>query len=481
MDRIIPLPPMGTVAGEAVRATLVAGVFLLIFLAAELWRRRLSPPAEWTRKFTHVAAGAVVAGFPWLFASPWTVLALGALFGIFLWGTRRLGLLRSVHGIERRSGGDLYYLLAVCLLFLAGRGQPVFYLISILVLVLSDSLAALVGTTYGRWTFPVEAHRRSVEGSAVFFLTALLAVHLPLLMMTGIDRAASILVAVQLALIVTCFEAISLGGNDNLLVPLATYYLLLKMTRYPAAWIGSQLLCQLALLGMLLLVGWRCRLLTLSGAIAAHLFFYGALALCGPRWLVAPALALAGFVALQGRVRRANFPLSQFPHFLVGAGQPDRHYQVAAVFYVGIVAAALFIADNACRTFLSPLGWIGTGHLLYAPYVGALAGQLGVLVFLWLEPAWRRRRGRLLNLTLAAAGAGFAVVVPASFWAGPGGMRGASVAAAAAICLGGTALYCAGRQLGRWPKEAAWDLRLQAASVAAATVLALPFYLGWRP
>ncbi len=40
-----------------------------------------------------------------------------------------------------------------------------------------------------------------------------------------IDR----MVAVQLALLVTCFEAISLKGNDNLLVPVVTCLILIVL------------------------------------------------------------------------------------------------------------------------------------------------------------------------------------------------------------------------------------------------------------
>ena len=84
-----------------------------------------------------------VAAFPWIFQSPWSVLGLGLVFAAVMRWTRRRGLLAGVHGVERRSEGDLFYLVAVCLLFLVGRGTPVFYLISILVLVVASLLSHL--------------------------------------------------------------------------------------------------------------------------------------------------------------------------------------------------------------------------------------------------------------------------------------------------------------------------------------------------
>src|SRR5207249_4525453 len=63
----------------------------------------------------------------------------------------------------------------------------------------------------------------------------------------------------------------------------------------------------------------------------------------------------------------------------------------AAVFYVSIVAVLLFAADNAFATLLPGPPWLRTGHPFYVPYVGALAGQLAIVAFLQLEPAWRRQ------------------------------------------------------------------------------------------
>jgi phytol kinase len=460
------LPAAGTPAGEVGRAVLVVAALLLLFAVAEGWRHWSHPPAEWTRKFVHLSGGLVAASFPWVFGSPVTVLALGALFAAVLWGARRRRLLSSVHGIQRRSEGAIYYPVAVCLLFIIGRHQPVYYLIALFVLVISDTLAALLGSAYGRWTYAVEAGHRSLEGSAAFFLTTLLSVHLPLLLLTGIDRAASVLIGLQIALLVTSLEAISLRGNDNLIAPLATYYFLVKMTPYAAGWIGLQILAQLAILALIALLAWRSRLLSVSGVIAAHLFFYGALALGGPRWVVAPALALAGFMAVDGLARRRD-------------GAPAAGYQVTPIFYVSVVAAALFLIDNTAHTLLGGPSWLTRGQPLYAPFVGALAAQLAILMLLRQEP--RRRSGEPPppRAALLAALAAFVIVVPLSVWTGPGEARAARLAVAGGVCGGGLALYYAGRCLARRPRDTTWDLRLQAVSIATVTVVALSLYLWW--
>src|SRR5262249_55465108 len=236
-----------------------------------------------------------------------------------------------------------YFPAGVYLLWLVSGQHRVFYLVSLIMLVMCDTLAALLGKSYGRHRFVVHEHQRSLEGSAVFLFAAFLGSHVPWLLLTSIDRGACVMIALQLALLVTSFEAISTGGSDNLVLPLATYYLLVKMTPRPAAAIGVQLAVQLGILAAVLFPAKRNPRLSFSGAVAAHLLLYGAFSLGGPLWLVAPATALATLVALErySQRRPAN-----------GAGGHD----VQAIFYVGIVATLWLFADNSFATLIPNSG-----------------------------------------------------------------------------------------------------------------------------
>src|SRR5262249_42840900 len=151
--------------------------------------------------------------------SHWPLLVLCLAFIAIMVAARRLGLGQSVHGVARQSKGEIYYVVATYLLFLVGHRQPVLYSIALFALVVSVALAALLGQTYGRWTYAVEGGRKTWEGTAVFFLVTFLGVHLPLLLLTHLDRGHCVLIGIQVGLIVAAFEAISLGGNDNLIVP----------------------------------------------------------------------------------------------------------------------------------------------------------------------------------------------------------------------------------------------------------------------
>lgn len=415
------------------RALLVSAAFLALFAGAEAWRRWKAPPVEWSRKLVHFTGGAVVATFPWLFSSHWTVLALALAFAAVLGASRKGGLLPSIHGVERESQGGIYFPVAVYLLFFVGAERPAFYLVAVIAMVLADTFAALVGTAYGRVRYDVEGDVRSLEGSLAFFLTTFLGAHLPLLLLTEVDRAASVAIGLQVALLVTLFEAISLRGSDNLIVPLATYYLLVKMTPHTAEWILVQLGIQVAVAGLVAWLGWRTGLFGTSGVLAAGLFLYGALSLGGPAWGVAPCLLVAAQLAYYSLVRRRP---------------PARPHQVRGVFYTCLVALLLLLAHNA------------TGRSFYVPYTAALAAQS--VLFGIAEG---------LNPWLSLAG-GWLAVVPLSLALGPGGLSREAVLFTMALVGLAVLLF---RSFGGNAVSGLPLLRRQAFAVGVATLLLLRF------
>jgi len=456
------LPPFGTWAGELSRAGLFAVAFAVIIAVAETWYRRLHPPVEWTRKFVHLAFGGLALLLPWLFAHVGTVLALATLGALPLVFARRS--LPSVFAVERSSRGELYFPLGIVLLFAVANRQPVFYLISMLTLVVCDALAAVLGKAYGRHPYRVTIESRSLEGSAAFLFTAFMCVHLPLLLMTDIDRLACVLVAAQLALIVTSFEAIGTKGNDNLLVPLATYYLLVKLTPQGVGSISIQLAVQLAILITTLWVARSTKFLTFSGAIAAHLVLYAAFSLGGPPWIVAPLLALAAAIVIDRVATRAT-------------RLPAGGYDVRVIYYVSIVAVLLLLADNTFATLVPGPAGLTSGHPFHALFVGALAAALAIISHWAIESIPRARKRSTTHRALASASLGYAIVTPMGLWMLRGESAGTEFVTAALLCAGGLLLYMA---LRRWLRPAAgslWDFRLLAIGVLAATAVVMPLHL----
>jgi len=461
------LPAAGTLWGEAVRAALLALGFGLFAFAIERWYQRSHPPVEWTRKTLHVGFGLVAAALPWIITSHWTLLALGLFIVVPLQVARRRGWLASLFNVERPSLGELYFPLGVYLLFVAAAEHRVFYIISLITLVLCDAFAAVLGDAYGRNRYRVHREQRSLEGSAVFFLTAFLGTHIPLLLFTPIDRGASVMISLQIALLVTSFEAISPGGSDNLVLPLGAYYLLVKLTPKTSASIGLQLAAQVGILVAMLVFAKRTRFLTFSGALAMHLVLYSAFSLGGPMWVVAPVLALALLLALDRAHHRRLASASE-------------GHDVRTIFYAGIVATLWLFADNAFATLLPAPGALGKGHPFHVLFVSALAAALTVVASWTFSNMPRFRRRSPFVRGAAALLLAFVGVAWPGLWVLRGEQMTRELGVAVLACVAALFADALLRRVLQRVTAGTDGLRRLALGVLLATLAVLPLHLWWQ-
>ncbi len=342
---------------EVITALIVAGIYILIFLIGETVRRFIPSNTEVSRKTVHLLGGLTALSFPYLFVSHWTVLALSVSFCAIMLITKRKGILKSVHDVERKSHGGIYYPAAIYLIFLLSSTKPVIYFISILVMAVSDTMAALVGRKYGVIKFDVEGSLKSLEGSIAFLFVTFLCIHLPLLLLTDIGRTESVLIAFIIALLVTGFEAISLSGSDNIIVPFGTYFILAKFIKQPlnvVVW-QAEILLMLIVAGLIMYI--RPRLLKTSGLIAIIMLNYAALSLCNYYWFLPLFLAqilyyllILSFVHYEGQDKVASF-------------------QVKVLLYIGIIPTFFLFVANTQKDHMS----------VYLPYLTSITAQLAII------------------------------------------------------------------------------------------------------
>jgi len=209
----------GGLARELAGLGLVAAAVGTVFALAEL-ARKAGGEAEWTRKLAHVGSGLVAAAFPWLFSSALPVVLLTGGFAALLAATAGAGLLRSVHGVARRTAGHVFFPCGVALAFLVSD-RPAPFVAAMLALAVGDAAAALVGRRYGRLRYRFGRSVRSVEGSTVLFLAAALIVAATLRLLDRMPVSEAVAWALAVAVLATAIEASAQDGSDNLLLPLA--------------------------------------------------------------------------------------------------------------------------------------------------------------------------------------------------------------------------------------------------------------------
>ncbi|MEM1274547.1 MAG: hypothetical protein AAGF88_12060 [Pseudomonadota bacterium] len=185
--------------------------------------------AEMSRKVIHVCAGSLACALPWLLSHAWQVWLLLGLTGLAMIGLRSramAGIGGALHGVKRQSWGDFLLVLSVALIYVLFGGEPVLYVLPLLILTLADAAAALAGVRYGQTFFTTEDGVKSVEGSAMFFLVALIVSMICLLLLTNVPRANVIAISTGVAVFATVLEADSWDGFDNLFLPLGVFILL---------------------------------------------------------------------------------------------------------------------------------------------------------------------------------------------------------------------------------------------------------------
>jgi dolichol kinase len=357
----------------ALNLLLVAGSIsaMLALLASVKWlgsRHGLS--RELQRKCVHVGTGFYALTLPLTFSERWPaflliVLSLAVLLALRLRRFASEGISSAVHGVARKSYGELFLALSVGFLFFGSQGQPVLYALPILVLTLSDAAAALTGTRYGRRHFQVEAGTKTWEGVTMFFLVTWILAMVLLLLMTDIDRSKVVLLSVMIAAFGALVEADSWRGFDNLFVPIGIHLLLANNLATEPLQLG--LLAAAFIVTMVFILAFAPVLgLTNHAARAYAVLIFMITAVTAPHNAILPVAAVfAHILARHARPCRSPYPDLDL---------------IAAV--SGTAMFWLFLGDYTGQNALNAynLGFAGaaTGFLALLPRRFALAALIGV-------------------------------------------------------------------------------------------------------
>lgn len=347
---------MTGLAKDLVGAAAFSAVFLVVLAVVETWRRSGKGKPEWTRKTVHLVGGLMALVLPILITSPWVILALCGTLCALLVFSRRTGVLKSVHGVDRPTRGVEFYPLAVFLVFVLSEGRYWLYVGSLLVLAVADTLAALIGGRYGAIRYQIETDSKSLEGSLFFFLSAFVVMYLPMAMLSDLSRTTSLLSALLVAVIVTGFEAVSLRGSDNLFVPIGVCVILSKLTSKPVSEIVYQILSLALISAGVTMVVRRARSFNVGGTILFLLFVYGAWSLGSELWALPVLAAFAAYMAA----------------WLVWPLDPalDPLVRVRLMFRAIAVPTLLLVIGNMFEA----------GSTMYAPFLVAMAAVLSFIL-----------------------------------------------------------------------------------------------------
>ncbi len=195
----------------------------LILLGSELWWRKRITHSEFSRKFVHITVGSFVAFWPFFLS--WNeirLLSLGFLVVIGL--SKYFHVFRAIHSVQRPTLGELYFALAVGLLTFVTQNEWI-YMAALLQMSLADGFAAVMGVRFGRQSYLMFSHRKTLVGSLTFFVISL-AILVAYTQLASVHLNPAFIVAA--AALAAVIENFGVGGLDNLLVPLVIAVLLVN-------------------------------------------------------------------------------------------------------------------------------------------------------------------------------------------------------------------------------------------------------------
>jgi dolichol kinase len=376
--------------------------------------------AELQRKCVHVSTGLYALTLPLTFSAAWPVLLLCSV-SVLVLGAMRLpalaktGIGSTIHGVERQSYGEILLAVAVGFTFFRSVGEPVLFVLPVLVLTFSDAAAALTGVRYGQRLFRVENGTKSLEGVTMFFLLTFIIAIVTLLLMTDASRVSVILLSVAVAAFGAEIEADSWRGFDNFFVPVGLHlFLQNNLAATPLAVAGSALLYVAILSG--LLAAAPALGLSRHAARGYGVIAFLILSVTAPHNAILPLVAFIGFLVLRRRSPcRSRYPDLDFLAAMAGVsvfwlfiGEWSGHTAInmfnLTFAGVAVLFATLAVGGNALLSVLVGTGIGATVYLVSSENVAASP--------LWFVPAL------IASLAICAATAAFRPAVFAR-WRAP--------------------------------------------------------------
>jgi phytol kinase len=222
--------------GQILITSLLFLGFIGIIVGSEYLHKRFDLPPELTRKGSHLVATLSSILFPFLIDSHWYILVLGVFFFLLLYIGKKQGLFNSIDGVNRKTGGSYLLPIAIYTSFLASEilDQTLCFVLPMLILAISDSLAGYVGIQYAKKTTYISIWSLNIKktqlGSWMFFLSAFL-ITLIVLPIYGYSGTSLIMWTFGIAGIITLVEMLSVRGLDNLTIPWMTILLIWVSTQ----------------------------------------------------------------------------------------------------------------------------------------------------------------------------------------------------------------------------------------------------------
>ena len=184
--------------------------FLCLLFAIEYLTRLKKYPKEITRRIAHMLSG-IFGAIMGITLEPRVFITFVLFFLLIISVSYVRKFFSSIHGVKRRTYGEIFLPLGILAAFLISNGETTIFLVSVLILSISDSVAGFLSDLH--------FDKKRLIGSTSFFLCSLLILFI-------LFRTQPLYLLISQALVITIVERVSKYGTDNLSIPISTSLLL---------------------------------------------------------------------------------------------------------------------------------------------------------------------------------------------------------------------------------------------------------------
>lgn len=196
----------------------LGGIASIVLLSEFLQAAHVIRAKEVSRKIVHITSGVFAASWPF-FMPLWAVRVMAILMLAVIFLSKRLTLFRSIHGVNRRTYGELLFPCGILFSSLFAQNEWI-YAAAVLHLSLADGFAAIVGVKHLRHSaYKIFGHAKTIQGTLTFYLISLLITLLAVILSPESYAATAIVLVFWLPLSATFAENVAIYGTDNILVP----------------------------------------------------------------------------------------------------------------------------------------------------------------------------------------------------------------------------------------------------------------------
>lgn len=208
---------------------LFAMLFLCFLLLMEVAHLSYKIDSEDTRIIIVLSAGLQCLLYPLIFDNYVILFTFFMFFIIFTTLAEYVGVLKSIHNIERNTWGHIIYPIVplIALYFSKFTGNLYDYYLIVIPASISDPLATIVGRRWPYKEYKIQGVKKSFMGSLTLFLVTIISTFIIYALFRNvIDITNVVIYIIFYSIFMTVVEFVSLRGMDVLSLPLVSMVLL---------------------------------------------------------------------------------------------------------------------------------------------------------------------------------------------------------------------------------------------------------------